>query len=306
MQLSFVIPTRNRSGRLRATLRALAGQTDAPEEVVVVDASDNSVDFTQLVVEFSHQFRRFIAVKAERPGAASQRNQGVALATGGLIGFCDDDIDFEPGCVRALRAFLMTEGAFGGVSATITNQAPRSFGRATRWVVRLMDAKPEQPLDGRVIGPVINFLPRIREAAKDVCDSEWLPTTCTIYRRLALPQPPFDAQFQGYSMLEDVCLSMRVARTGSRLAVLRDARIFHDTQPGDHKRSVSGLAAMGIRNRFYVATTMLGRSGLLTWWQLVLWQSFCGVAGVRRAGRDWFLQNWGAVSALGLIALGRK
>jgi glycosyltransferase involved in cell wall biosynthesis len=306
MKLSFVIPTRNRGARLRATLRSLAIQRTPPDEVIIVDASDDPEAIARARSEFAPAFSHFTSVVAAVRGAAAQRNQGVALATGEWVGFCDDDIDFEPGCVRALRDFLAAEKAFGGVSATIVNQAPRSFGRATRLVVGLMDTTPRRPLDGRVIGPVVNFLPRVCEAAEPVCETEWLPTTCTVYRRSSLPQPPFDAQFQGYSMLEDVCLSMRVARTGSRLAVLRDARIFHDTQPGDHKRSVSGLAAMGIRNRFYVATTMLGRSGLLTWWQLALWQSFCGVAGVRRAGRDWFLQNWGAVSALGLIALGRK
>jgi len=306
MKLSFVIPTRNRGVRLRATLAGLARQSAAPEQVVVVDASEGGFDLPRLAAEFSQGFQNFVPVRAEKPGAAAQRNQGVAIASGDWIGFCDDDVDLEPGCVRALRDFLAKEPDFGGVSATIANQAPRNFGRATRWVARLIDATPGRPLDGRVIGPAINFLPRIADAAEAVCETEWLPTTCTIYRRSALLQPPFGDQFQGYSMLEDVCLSLGVARRGRRLAILRDARIFHDTQPGDHKRSASGVAAMGIRNRYYVATTLLGRSRWSTWWQLTLWQGFCGVAGLRKAGRIWFLQNWGAASALGLIALRRK
>ncbi|HVT67911.1 MAG TPA: glycosyltransferase family 2 protein [Trebonia sp.] len=305
MKISCVIPTRNRPTRLRATLRSLAGQPGAPEEIIVVDGSDDAEETARLQAEFAPRFPRFRAVRAEQTGAAIQRNQGVALAAGEWIGFCDDDLDFEPGCLQALRAFLAERSEFGGVSATITNQAPRGFGRATRAVVGLMDAHRERPLDGRVIGPALNFLPAVRAGAPAVCEAEWLNTTCTIYRRAVLPAPPFDAEFQGYSMLEDVCLSARVAAR-TRLAVLRDARVFHDTQPGSHKRDPGAVARMNVRNRFYVATRVLGRPPLQTWMQLAFWQTFSAVAGLRQARHGWLKPNCGAAAALVTIALGKK
>jgi GT2 family glycosyltransferase len=304
--LSFVIPSRNRPERLRRTLGGLAGQAGAPDEVIVVDGSDDAGEAVRLEAEFSTRLAGLRAVRADRLGAAPQRNQGVALARGDLVGFWDDDVDPEPGCVQAMRDFLATHPDFGGVSATITNQAPKGFGRATRWVVGLMDKRKELPLDGRVVGPVLNFLPTVRADAPAVCETEWLNTTCTFYRRVVLPNPPFGEQFQGYSMLEDVCLSVGVAQRGVKLALLRDARVFHDTQPGEHKRSVSAVAGMGVRNRFYLATHVLRRSGFETWWQLAMWETFCGVAGLRNAGRVWLLRNWGAAAALTSIAFGRK
>ncbi len=306
LALSLVIPSRNRPERLRRTLCGLADQMGGPDEVIIVDGSDDLGETARLEAEFGSRLSGFRAVRAERLGAAPQRNQGVALANGGFVGFWDDDVDPEPGCVQAMREFLAMRPGFGGVSATITNQAPKNFGRATQWVVGLMDNRKEMPLDGRVVGPILNFLPSVRAGAPAVCETEWLNTTCTFYRREVLPNPPFGEQFQGYSMFEDVCLSMVVAQRGTRLALLRDARIFHDTQPGEHKRSVSAIAGMSVRNRFYVATRVLGRSGFETWWQLAIWETFCGVAGIRNPGRGWLLRSWGAAAALTLIALGRK
>lgn len=295
--LSVVIPTRNRPKRLRLTLDGLAAQVQAPEEIVIVDASDDANEIVRLNAEYGMRFACFKAVRAAARGAAVQRNQGVALATGELIGFCDDDIDFETNCIAGLREFLIAHPAFGGVSATVTNQAPQGFGKATRAVVGLMDVNRGRPLDGRVIGPALNFLPALKDQVTGPCESEWLNTTCTVYRRHLLPVPPFESQFRGYSMLEDVCLSTRVGRQ-ARLAVLRDARIFHDTQPGDHKRNVAALARMSVENRYYVATRVLGQSCTVTWLQLALWQTFCSAAGLRRPDRAWLMSNWGALVAL--------
>ena len=59
---------------------------------------------------------------------------------------------------------------------------------------------------------------------------------------------------------------------------------------------------MHVYNRFYVATKVLGRPTFVTWCQLVLWQVFCAIAGMRKFGRKWLLLNWGAVTALARIA----
>jgi hypothetical protein len=301
--LSIVMPTRNRAHRLRRTLHGLAAQLAAPAEVLVVEGGDDPTEAARLEAEFGGTLPGFRAVKAELRGAAPQRNQGVALARGDVIGFCDDDLDFEPGCIGALRAFLAERADFGGVSATLTNQAPRGFGRLTRAVTALMDTYPSRSLDGRVVGPALNFLPSLSAEAPPVCETEWLNTTCTFYRRSVLPVPPFDACFQGYSMMEDVCLSLRVAAL-TRLAVLSGARVFHDTQPGDHKRSAAELGAMSVRNRYYVATRVLGRPATISWVQLAVWQGFCALSGMRHLGAEWARTQWGAAAALAAIALG--
>lgn len=303
--LSIVIPTRNRLVRLRRTLEGLHAQIEAPAEVLVIDAGDDAMDVPRLAADLRRRGLNVRVTRAHERGAAPQRNQGVALARGTVIGFCDDDLDFEPGCLGALREFLVREPGFGGVSATIVNQAPHGFGRLTKVVVGMMDSTPDRPLDGRVVGPALNFLPTLRDDGPPVCETQWLNTTCTLYRREALPTPPFDALFHGYSMMEDLCLSLRVGER-SRLAVLRAARVVHDTQPGEHKRDPGALGAMSVRNRYYVATRVLGRAPRRAWFQLAVWQTFCAVAGARRPSPHWWKTHCGALSALADIARGGR
>ncbi len=57
---------------------------------------------------------------------------------------------------------------------------------------------------------------------------EWLNTTCTLYRREALPDPPFLSHFTGYSLMEDLALSLTVGKRW-KLANARGLRIFITT-----------------------------------------------------------------------------
>lgn len=302
--LSMVIPTRNRYVRLVKTLRGLAGQAIAPEEVVVVVASDDLGEDDRLSVEFSTSFINFSAVRAKETGAAVQRNQGVVQARGDLIGFCDDDVDFEPNCISSLRLFLAEHPPFVGVAATVVNQAPRRIGRITRGVLKQLDDKPGLDFDGRVVGPGLNLYPIFDPSGAVFRETEWLNLGTTIYRKAALPKPPFPVIFRGYSFGEDLALSCCLARAG-KLAVLRDARIFHDSQTGDHKSDERAVARMDVINRFYIATTVLARPRVKSWCQLVVWYSFCFVANARRCSWSTFLRrSVGTLEGLTKVVLG--
>jgi hypothetical protein len=129
-------------------------------------------------------------------------------------------------------------------------------------------------------------LPEDREDLPEVVPVDWLNLGATIYRREALPEPPFDSVFAGYSMMEDLALSLRVAKKW-RLANVRTARIFHDSQPNAHKANVSAMAAMELVNRHYVMTKVLERTGLLDYVRLFLWEAFnvigCAASTQRRS-----------------------
>lgn len=74
--------------------------------------------------------------------------------------------------------------------------------------------------------------------------------------------------------MEDLALSIRVAQSGWGLANVRTARIYHDSQPGDHKSDPAAVAAMDLVNRHYVMTKVLGRTGLKNSVKLMLWTMF--------------------------------
>lgn len=290
LPISAVIATKDRAASLARTLDSLSAQGVLPAELIAVDGSVG--DESRTVLEnWGTKFAPQVAVRwqrAERLGAAIQRNQGLAAVTQPFVWFMDDDILFEPECVDRLWRAMAADPQLGGVNAMITNQQYHPPGRVSRTVFTLLHGRRELSFAGRVIGPAVNLLPEDRDDLPEVVSVEWLNTTCTLYRRAALPTPVFDSVFTGYSMMEDLTLSMRVGRTW-RLANARTARIFHDSQPGTHKADISALAAMELVNRHYVMTQVLRRDRWRDFLRLGVWETFqFGVGLVRRQSRSGF------------------
>jgi glycosyltransferase involved in cell wall biosynthesis len=290
LSISAIVPTIDRAAILQRTLFSLAAQGALPAELIVVDGSTD--DETKAVVEqWGADFApvaKAICLRATTLGAATQRNQGVAFATQPFVWFFDDDILFEPDCVPRLWRAINSDSALGGVNAMIVNQRYQPPGRVSRMMFALMNGRNESTFAGKVLGPAVNILPEDRADLPEVVPSEWLNTTCTIYRREALPAPPFDSLFAGYSIMEDLTLSLRVA-TRWRLANARTARIFHDSQPGAHKADIAALAEMELINRHYVMTQVLGRARAPDYARLALWEAFqfacSGSKGARLCGK---------------------
>jgi GT2 family glycosyltransferase len=212
-------------------------------------------------------------IKASEIGAAAQRNQGIACADQPFIAFFDDDILFEADCITELWNAIRYDEELGGVSAMIVNQQYVTPGMLSRAMFTAMHGRRVRSWAGRVIGPAINLLPGDHDSLPPVVAVEWMNTTCTIYRRDALPFPPFDLAFTGYSIMEDLALSLRVGKKW-RLANVRTARIVHDSQSGGEGRNRSQLAEMELINRHYVMTKVLDRSKLSDLLKLALYELF--------------------------------
>lgn len=286
LPIALVVPTRNRARALRRMLGSLAAQSAQPEEVAIVDASDD--DSTQSIcsddsvpgLRSQVSWRRALIA-----GAASQRNHGVRVCSQPVIGFVDDDILFEADCLARLWGALKSNERLGGVNAMITNQCYQSPGRISRLMFRIMAGQAQDSYAGKVLGPAINLLPEDRADLPEVVQVEWLNTGCTIYRREALPDPPFASHFTGYSLMEDLTLSVTVRRSWN-LANVRSAKIFHDSQPGDHKSDGVALAEMRLVNRHYVMTRVLGRNRMRDYVKLGGFQCFCLASSLQtRSGR---------------------
>jgi len=274
LPVAMVIPTRDRAPVLRRTLESLAHQSAQPAEVSIVDASADGSTRSLCVEEAIPSLRSAVSWhSADLAGAASQRNQGVRGCSQPVIGFMDDDILFEPECFVRLWGAIHSDDRIGGVNAMITNQRYQSPGRISQFVLRLIEDRPESSYAGGVLGPAVNLLPADYEDLPEVVPVQWLNTTCTLYRREALPDPPFPDHFKGYSLMEDLTLSLTVGRCW-KLANARTARIYHDSQPGSHKVDPELIAEMELVNRHYVMTKILGRSRLSDYFKLVLFEFF--------------------------------
>jgi GT2 family glycosyltransferase len=284
-----VIATKDRTAVLKRTLRSIASQCAQPAELAIVDASTDEA--TRALCE-EEQFPNLHSTiswrRARVVGAASQRNQGVHSCPYPVIGFMDDDVVLEPDCFARLWQALHSSEQIGGVNAMITKQRYQSPGRLTKLLFRLLDNRAGSYYAGSVLGPAVNLLPEDREDLPEIVPVEWLNTTCTLYRREAMPDPPFLDHFKGYSLMEDVTLSVTVGRSW-RLVNARTARIYHDSQPGSHKTVPAQVAEMQFVNRHYVMTQVLGRSRLADYSKLLLFEFFSLISMLQiPAGRKEF------------------
>jgi len=283
--VSAVVPTRNRSIVLRRMLRSLAKQAVQPEELILVDASLDNESESVCSATFEGLKSRIVYQRAREVGAAAQRNQAVSLSSQPVILFLDDDIVFETHCIERLWTALQSDAGLGGVSAMITNQQYVTPGLVSRSLFKILNGQSRASYAGKCIGPALNLLPEDIPTLPEVVPVEWLNTTCTVYRRNALPKPPFASHFTGYSLMEDLALSLLVGKTW-KLANARTARIYHDSQPSEYKANQAALARMELVNRHYVMTKILGRTRKSDYAKLALLETF-GVVTPLVSPRAW-------------------
>jgi GT2 family glycosyltransferase len=284
LPISIVLATRERPMLMMRALKSIYSDANVPAECIVIDASsdENREAAARHVRDLLPSSTRLVFVEALQSGAAVQRNQGTAHATQPLILYCDDDIICEPRCIESLWRAIQSDRALGGVNAMITNQHYGTPGLASRALYAFMNGRREASYAGRVLGPAINLLPADDSSLPEIVPVHWLNTTCTLYRREALPDQPFDPFFTGYSLMEDVTLSLRVG-CHWKLANARTARIFHDSQPSAQKSDAFESSRMELVNRHYVMTSILQRRDLADYVRLSIWELF-QVATAARGG----------------------
>lgn len=95
--VTVVVCTRDRAASLARCLASLARLDHASYEVVVVDNAPRDDATARVVAATPFRYER-----EDRPGLDRARNQGIAAARHDLIAFTDDDVEAEPGWLRAL------------------------------------------------------------------------------------------------------------------------------------------------------------------------------------------------------------
>lgn len=310
--VSAVIATKDRPAALARALRSLLASTAVPAEFVIVDASADpgAARAIHAIFDTLRECPRIIVQSAATTGAAAQRNQAVALAGQDYVLFCDDDIICQPDCIERLWNAVRADATIGGASAAIVNQSYARPGFLMRAAVTILGEPEGEGYAGRIVGPAIAFLPQLPAAdaaAPDTVPVQWLNTTCVLYRRQAMPDPPFDPFFRGYSIGEDIALSLRVARK-ARLVNVPGARIHHDSQPGAHKAQGVARSRMEIVNRHCIMTRVMGKGRWSDAARMVLWEgcqlAICAVQ--QRGGVLFWRALWGKLLGLRDIAQRRR
>ncbi len=120
MNTTVIIPSFNRSSRLRETLIALDQQSWQKFTVIVINDGSTDPGYDELDKQ-KHVFKFSLRIIDQQNGGASAAtNHGVALAQDGLIILFDDDILPEPECIAKHIAFhqLNSNSILSGSAAT--------------------------------------------------------------------------------------------------------------------------------------------------------------------------------------------
>jgi glycosyltransferase involved in cell wall biosynthesis len=148
VDVSVVVPTRNRAGLLRGAVESLAHQDFPPERFEVVIVDNGSTDGT---AEVCRRFRldnpglSIRIVTEEIPGLLAGRHRGAREAKGEILSFVDDDIRAHTGWLRALHGTFERHrtALVGGRSLPSFEDSPPT------WLRHLWDKTPS---GGRALG----------------------------------------------------------------------------------------------------------------------------------------------------------
>jgi GT2 family glycosyltransferase len=238
---SFVICTRNRPEELGRCLATIVQQTVPPEEVVIVDASDERDEATVRKILEEHGIR--LLYLATQPGRTKQLNLGIRAATGDPLFFVDDDVELEPQFHEAMLDALKEGGEeVGGVQGTVIGDTLKPLPLRLFRAVFLLSRHTKNGR-ARLLPSGYYTTParptRLREA-------EALRLCGLAFRRKVFDEFMFDESLEGYALKEDVDFSYRVSRRYKLLIVPR-ARFRHYKTPSS-RISVREKSRMHIVN----------------------------------------------------------
>jgi hypothetical protein len=271
-----VIATRNRPEALALSLPLLLAQSRAPAKVLVVDSSDPAPAETNAATVGSCAAAAGCPVEymTSMPGAAIQRNIGLAQVETDVVFYPDDDSFVYPGALAAMMRIydLDTEGRVGGVcSAEAKIPPPGVFENHDTYSMRLSDqtrakiAPLRYWLEDRLFPDPFARVAERLYARQDPAPT-WLRTENAItvpsmtgfrmsFRVEAIRRRGFCEELGQYALYEDTDAGFGILDR-QILVGARNAQIYHHKFPG-RRANGRAMGAMQILNRAYV----VARSG---------------------------------------------
>jgi GT2 family glycosyltransferase len=239
--ITALICTRNRLDVVVKCVRTLVAQTRLPDELVVIDSSDEIGLETRLREVIAGVDIAFIYRHTD-PGLTLQRNIGVSMAHGSIVLLPDDDTVLEPDYVENIAKVYAEdrEGAIGGVQGSFLGEKGLSrWGIAFRRVFQLPGATGLGRIQASGFPSYINLPDKLT-------DVDMLSGANASYRREVLEQFKWNEAFRGYSYMEDDDYSYRISREYC-LKQTPKAKLVHEHSPSA-RDNMERAVRMEVRN----------------------------------------------------------
>lgn len=295
-RLALVVPTKDRPEDLRKLLASLRRQTRMPDQIIVVDGSEQVIvpviaEFPELTVDYARVYP---------PSLAKQRNAGMARLREDitLAGYLDDDIVLERDAVDSMLEFWEScSSEYGGAAFNIVNNPlPGRLG-----IKQFFGIDHRDP--GRVLAS--GFPSTICSVQSDL-ETDWLYGGATIWRREVIVRFPYDEWFVGTGFMEDIDYSFCV-RSSYRLGVVAGARLAHYSRPVRTDRQ-GLLGTWQIINRMYFVRKFHSRGlsvGAAWWASIGLVMLNLGI-GLLRLDENYMRRALGNIAGIRHELLGKR
>ena len=209
LNLTIVIPTRNRLKLLTKTLIQLKKSNFFFKEIIIVDSSDKEKK------KELNKLKTFFNVKIinSKPGISKQRNKGLKNVNKmcKYVMFLDDDIIFKKNAIIEMYNFLKTNPKCAGVGFNLMiKNINNHFERIKKYkLIKYLGIYDDK--SGKVT-PSGWQTKAINLKKNEYVD--WLPTQAVIYSYQRIKQKKFDINYGAYSYLEDLDFSYDLKNKG--------------------------------------------------------------------------------------------
>jgi GT2 family glycosyltransferase len=250
MKISVIICTRNRFDDFTRTLPSIAAQTRLPDELVVVDSSDEKkLEAYLSSVKLPFPVRYFHT----QPGLTLQRNHGIRESAGDLLFFFDDDVDLDVNYLAEVEKIFVDDvekhiGAVGG--KIIENSSPSlrlKLERFTFYALRSTFGVVGTH-NGKFYPSGMPSHPRPNQPSGFI---ECLSGCCMAFRREVFEKAKFDEALAHYGLMEDVDISKQTLDAGYKIYYQTSATLIHNESPMNRLK-VQQWAEMSVVNYDYL------------------------------------------------------
>ncbi len=269
MKYSVVVCTYMRPNDIIKMLDSIVLQSIYPDEIIIVDASNNELT-KNLNLDLKYKNLQYYYVDANTRGSAKQRNFGITKVADSIdiICFLDDDVvlleNYFEELLNTYNTYPDALGTGGYIINSGINWIKKHKTYKSTFIENQFDGwiTKENPrnLFRKILGLQSNvppgFMPLFSHGQNalppsgKIYNAELIMSVVCSYRKNVLDNQKFDNYFVGYSLYEDIALSLKIAKKG-KLYINTNAKLYHyHSSFGRPNKFVYGK--MVVRNGWYV------------------------------------------------------
>lgn len=243
---SLIIPTKDRSSKIKDLINKLFHQNVKFAEVIIVDSS-NINHSTKIRIECQKNNFKYFHTKAS---TSYQRNFGLTkIKQNEFVMFMDDDVIFLEDTFAKMNKCIEKFGEDPNIAGFGFNQfedIKPSFmdNLKSLKIFEYFDIYPSTP--GKIARS--GWQSKIINLKKDVV-GDWIFTTICVYKTENIKKFQFDESFGKYSYLEDLDFSLNLMKNNQKIYISSEAKFLH---PENIDRSSFKFGITEVVNRYKI------------------------------------------------------